>query len=128
MKKNLVLLGLAIIIVALSSTATNASKIDAFQDVPKQQIETSSSTRGVAEPLGQCGGIGWTGPTVCPPGYVCTYINDHYSQCLPIGTCTHSIGQRFFSYYYQGCYYDGINCFICGKKVLYDATKICYGK
>nr|CDJ79824.1 xylanase precursor [Leucoagaricus gongylophorus] len=32
---------------------------------------------------GQCGGIGWTGPTTCVSGTTCTYINDWYSQCLP---------------------------------------------
>ncbi|KAI8610929.1 thaumatin [Chytriomyces sp. MP71] len=33
---------------------------------------------------GQCGGIGWTGPTCCDAS-VCTYGNDWYSQCLPGG-------------------------------------------
>ncbi|RVD80550.1 uncharacterized protein DFL_008445 [Arthrobotrys flagrans] len=32
---------------------------------------------------GQCGGIGWTGPTTCVSGYTCTYSNDWYSQCIP---------------------------------------------
>lgn len=32
---------------------------------------------------GQCGGIGWTGPTTCVAGTVCTYSNAYYSQCLP---------------------------------------------
>ncbi|KAG8944000.1 Endo-1,4-beta-xylanase F3 [Tulasnella sp. 424] len=32
---------------------------------------------------GQCGGIGYTGSTVCDSGSVCTYSNDYYSQCLP---------------------------------------------
>ncbi|KAK6984968.1 glycoside hydrolase family 3 protein [Favolaschia claudopus] len=35
---------------------------------------------------GQCGGMGWTGPTTCSEG-VCTYSNPYYSQCLP-GTAT----------------------------------------
>ncbi|KAG8991282.1 hypothetical protein FRB94_002057 [Tulasnella sp. JGI-2019a] len=35
---------------------------------------------------GQCGGIGWTGPTTCTNS-VCTYSNPYYSQCLP-GTAT----------------------------------------
>ncbi|KAF5372776.1 hypothetical protein D9615_010137 [Tricholomella constricta] len=37
---------------------------------------------------GQCGGIGWTGPTTCIAGYTCTYNNDWYSQCLPNGSST----------------------------------------
>ncbi|PBK88327.1 mannanase [Armillaria gallica] len=36
---------------------------------------------------GQCGGIGWTGPTTCDSGSVCTVLNDYYYQCLP-GTAT----------------------------------------
>ncbi|KAF9472447.1 Arabinanase/levansucrase/invertase [Pholiota conissans] len=31
---------------------------------------------------GQCGGIGWTGATTCVSGYVCTYSNPYYSQCI----------------------------------------------
>ncbi|CCO37497.1 hypothetical protein BN14_11653 [Rhizoctonia solani AG-1 IB] len=31
---------------------------------------------------GQCGGIGYSGSTVCDSPYVCTKINDYYSQCL----------------------------------------------
>ncbi|PAV15192.1 glycoside hydrolase family 3 [Pyrrhoderma noxium] len=32
---------------------------------------------------GQCGGIGWTGPTTCVSGTQCVELNDYYSQCLP---------------------------------------------
>jgi endoglucanase len=32
---------------------------------------------------GQCGGINYTGSTTCDGGWVCTYSNDWYSQCLP---------------------------------------------
>ncbi|KAF3165509.1 hypothetical protein TWF225_002149 [Orbilia oligospora] len=35
---------------------------------------------------GQCGGIGYTGATVCASGSCCTYQNAYYSQCLP-GSC-----------------------------------------
>ncbi|TFK31803.1 cellobiohydrolase I [Crucibulum laeve] len=31
---------------------------------------------------GQCGGIGYTGPTVCASGSKCTVSNQYYSQCL----------------------------------------------
>ncbi|KAF7175427.1 hypothetical protein CNMCM7691_008528 [Aspergillus felis] len=36
---------------------------------------------------GQCGGIGWNGPTQCAAGACCSYQNAYYSQCLP-GNCT----------------------------------------
>ncbi|KAF5389868.1 hypothetical protein D9757_003635 [Collybiopsis confluens] len=32
---------------------------------------------------GQCGGIGWTGPTTCVAGTVCTVLNPYFFQCLP---------------------------------------------
>ncbi|KAL0961376.1 hypothetical protein HGRIS_006330 [Hohenbuehelia grisea] len=32
---------------------------------------------------GQCGGIGYSGSTVCDSGSYCKYSNDWYSQCLP---------------------------------------------
>ncbi|GFF29321.1 probable feruloyl esterase C [Aspergillus udagawae] len=35
---------------------------------------------------GQCGGIGWSGPTQCATGACCSYQNPYYSQCLP-GNC-----------------------------------------
>ncbi|GJE96637.1 glycoside hydrolase family 27 protein [Phanerochaete sordida] len=35
-----------------------------------------------SQPWAQCGGAGWTGSTACTAGWVCTYQNDYYSQCL----------------------------------------------
>ncbi|ESK94153.1 cellobiohydrolase ii [Moniliophthora roreri MCA 2997] len=32
---------------------------------------------------GQCGGIGWSGPTSCASGSTCTKVDDYYSQCIP---------------------------------------------
>ena len=46
---------------------------------------TSSSTSGSGGTVahwGQCGGIGWTGGTVCQSPYTCQFSNDWYSQCL----------------------------------------------
>ncbi|KAK1228484.1 hypothetical protein PQX77_008463 [Marasmius sp. AFHP31] len=39
----------------------------------------------VAAEWGQCGGIGWTGPTTCASGSTCTVSNPYYSQCIPGG-------------------------------------------
>ncbi|KAF3926073.1 Beta-xylosidase [Dactylellina cionopaga] len=36
---------------------------------------------------GQCGGQGWTGPTVCVSGSCCVSSNPWYYQCLPGGSC-----------------------------------------
>jgi len=34
------------------------------------------------ELYGQCGGIGYTGPTVCASPWVCTVSNPYFSFCL----------------------------------------------
>ncbi|KAI0833642.1 endo-1,4-beta-xylanase C precursor [Trametes gibbosa] len=55
------------------------------------QLSTSFAVLAAAIPFalaqsqewGQCGGIGWTGPTTCVSGTVCTVQNAYYSQCLP---------------------------------------------
>ncbi|KAI0071102.1 endoglucanase [Panus rudis PR-1116 ss-1] len=43
----------------------------------------STRAQQAAPAWGQCGGIGWTGPTTCVSGNVCSVINDYYSQCVP---------------------------------------------
>lgn len=47
-----------------------------------QPTTTAPSTGGQAQKYGQCGGIGWTGPTTCVSGTTCTELNAYYSQCL----------------------------------------------
>jgi len=42
----------------------------------------SGGNGGVAQKWAQCGGQGWTGPTVCVSGSTCTFSNQWYSQCL----------------------------------------------
>ncbi|KZV91660.1 acetyl xylan esterase [Exidia glandulosa HHB12029] len=45
-------------------------------------IGTGEAPQGPVVPLwGQCGGIGFTGPTTCAAPSVCQYVNDWYSQC-----------------------------------------------
>ena len=42
----------------------------------------SGSGSGSSAHWGQCGGIGWTGPTTCASPYTCQEANAYYSQCL----------------------------------------------
>jgi len=35
---------------------------------------------------GQCGGIGFVGPTVCPSTWTCVIHNDYFRQCLIVPT------------------------------------------
>ncbi|KAG6810566.1 hypothetical protein H0H92_011322 [Tricholoma furcatifolium] len=44
---------------------------------------TGTSSSGTQAEWGQCGGVGWTGPTVCASPYVCTEYSEYYSQCVP---------------------------------------------
>ncbi|KAG6844852.1 hypothetical protein H0H87_003095 [Tephrocybe sp. NHM501043] len=41
---------------------------------------SGSTSTGTAAQWGQCGGIGWTGPTVCASGYTCIFFNDWYNN------------------------------------------------
>ncbi|RDW89258.1 hypothetical protein BP6252_01290 [Coleophoma cylindrospora] len=43
---------------------------------------TSTSGSGTVAHYGQCGGIGYAGPTTCITPYVCTAASAYYSQCL----------------------------------------------
>ncbi|CAI6266608.1 unnamed protein product [Periconia digitata] len=43
---------------------------------------TQPPSSGTVPKFQQCGGSGYTGPTVCEAGSKCTYSNDWYSQCL----------------------------------------------
>jgi hypothetical protein len=47
----------------------------------KTTTTTTVTTTAVAPLYGQCGGIGWTGPTACATG-VCTAYSPYYAQCL----------------------------------------------
>ncbi|KAL0955418.1 hypothetical protein HGRIS_001664 [Hohenbuehelia grisea] len=41
------------------------------------------NTGATAGAWAQCGGIGYSGPTVCVSTATCTKLNDYYSQCIP---------------------------------------------
>ncbi|KAG4414371.1 hypothetical protein IFR04_012508 [Cadophora malorum] len=43
---------------------------------------TAASGGGTVAQWGQCGGIGYTGPTQCVAGTTCKFSSDYYSQCL----------------------------------------------
>jgi beta-glucosidase len=43
---------------------------------------TSSATGPAQTEYGQCGGIGYSGPTTCQSPYTCQVLNPYYSQCL----------------------------------------------
>ncbi|KKA26295.1 hypothetical protein TD95_001762 [Thielaviopsis punctulata] len=49
---------------------------------PAATTSASSGSSGTASKYSQCGGSGWTGPTVCADGSTCKVMNPYYSQCL----------------------------------------------
>jgi endo-1,4-beta-xylanase len=76
---------------ASSTVKTTATPSTTLITTTSKTTVTSSSTKttstaavstGTAAHWGQCGGNGWTGPTVCASPYTCKKQNDWYSQCL----------------------------------------------
>ncbi|WPH02137.1 Hypothetical protein R9X50_00499200 [Acrodontium crateriforme] len=62
----------------------HAAALDEF--TAKMELQSLASSpitgSGTAATYGQCGGIGWTGPTKCPSDWTCKAANAYYSQCL----------------------------------------------
>lgn len=72
------------LLASAAGTTVPTSTATATTLTTKTTTTTSATTTatGTSAHWGQCGGIGWTGPTVCASPYTCTYVNDYYSQCL----------------------------------------------
>ncbi|KAG8937669.1 hypothetical protein FRC03_007940 [Tulasnella sp. 419] len=70
--------------VTSSSTSRASSSASSSSSSRASSSSTTTSTASTATqtPYGQCGGSGYTGPTVCPTGWTCKYSSDFYSQCL----------------------------------------------
>ncbi|KAK1723155.1 hypothetical protein CaCOL14_003089 [Colletotrichum acutatum] len=66
---------------AVPTTTSRATTLITTTTSAAATTSTAASGAGQVR-WGQCGGIGWTGPTTCQSPYVCTKSNDYYSQCL----------------------------------------------
>lgn len=64
-----------------STTTTTVIK-STMTTTTKTTTSALTSSTGIAQEWGQCGGDGWTGPTTCASPYTCQYQNAWYSQCL----------------------------------------------
>lgn len=64
--------------VTAPASATSTSTAKSFTQVPT----ASPSSGSVAKHYYQCGGINWTGPTVCESGTTCVKQNPYYYQCI----------------------------------------------
>ncbi|KAF7338889.1 Endoglucanase GH5 [Mycena sanguinolenta] len=67
----------------ISSTSTVSTVTSPTSSPPSTTTSIPTSTpTSVSQHWGQCGGIGWTGPTVCASPYTCQELNSYYYQCL----------------------------------------------
>ncbi|KZS94691.1 Oligoxyloglucan reducing end-specific cellobiohydrolase [Sistotremastrum niveocremeum HHB9708] len=64
-----------------STTTTSSSSSTKTTSTSSSSTKTSSTAGPTQTPYGQCGGAGYTGPTVCAAGWTCTVGNPYYSQC-----------------------------------------------
>lgn len=51
--------------------------------IAASMLIASVAAQTTAGPYGQCGGIGYSGPSACGAGYTCTSYNPYYFQCYP---------------------------------------------
>ncbi|KAF8596527.1 concanavalin A-like lectin/glucanase, partial [Ceratobasidium sp. AG-I] len=69
--------------VTSTSTSTSSSTTSRSSTTTSSApASTTSAVGGTAAHWAQCGGTGYSGPTVCATPYTCTYSNPYYSQCL----------------------------------------------
>ncbi|KAK7462965.1 hypothetical protein VKT23_007546 [Stygiomarasmius scandens] len=57
-------------------------KIGDLNSTFKQSTSAPAPSKPTQVQWGQCGGIGYTGPTTCASPYTCVYTNPYYSQCI----------------------------------------------
>ncbi|KAF3939549.1 hypothetical protein ABW19_dt0210364 [Dactylella cylindrospora] len=66
-----------------SSRTTTTSSTSSRTTTTAAPTTTPPPTGGTQSQWGQCGGTGWTGPTLCAsPATTCSLINPYYAQCL----------------------------------------------
>ncbi|KAF3927680.1 Endoglucanase-4 [Orbilia brochopaga] len=67
--------------VAILAAATSA----ASTTTKKSTTTTAAPATTLAPVFGQCGGLGWTGPTKCVSSAPCSSYNSWYHQCVYVG-------------------------------------------
>ncbi|EPS36457.1 hypothetical protein H072_10007 [Dactylellina haptotyla CBS 200.50] len=65
-----------------SRTTTTSSRTTTPSTTTTTTTRTTTANGAQQTHWGQCGGIGWTGPTACSDGFSCSVLNPYYSQCL----------------------------------------------
>lgn len=68
---------------AIGSTFSTTGAVASGTTPVSAPTATASAPSGATQvKFGQCGGVQWTGPTVCAAGSTCTFSSIYYSQCL----------------------------------------------
>ncbi|RVD81422.1 uncharacterized protein DFL_009286 [Arthrobotrys flagrans] len=68
---------------ARTTTLITTTRATTPVTTPSTTASTTTAANAPAQSQwGQCGGVGWTGPTTCVSGTTCTELNPYYSQCL----------------------------------------------
>jgi len=65
-----------------STTTTTPTTTKGTTTTPKTSTTTTTASGATQTKYGQCGGQGYTGPTVCASGSTCQASSVYYSQCL----------------------------------------------
>ncbi|RPA85863.1 hypothetical protein BJ508DRAFT_204802 [Ascobolus immersus RN42] len=65
-----------------SSTTTTTPRPSTTTTTTPVPTQTQQPPANCAGKWGQCGGIGFSGPSCCVSGSSCQKLNDYYSQCL----------------------------------------------
>ncbi|KDR81198.1 hypothetical protein GALMADRAFT_222698 [Galerina marginata CBS 339.88] len=91
------------------------------RDIDISARQTKPACISGAAPWAQCGGLGYTGPTVCAFNITCTYANEYHSQCLPPDS---SVTYPVVGSYgvCGGPYYTGPTACLCGWSCQYVNT------
>ncbi|KAI1312341.1 putative endochitinase CHI2 [Xylaria venustula] len=64
-----------------SATSTPTTTTTTKSTSTKTTTSATSTATGTVPQWGQCGGIGYTGPTQCQSPYTCVSTGDYWSQC-----------------------------------------------
>ncbi|KAJ7900056.1 hypothetical protein B0H14DRAFT_2672091 [Mycena olivaceomarginata] len=66
-----------------TTTVSSTTTVKSTTTISSTTTSSAPASTGTQTAFGQCGGQGWTGPTVCVAGFTCTFSNTFYSQCVP---------------------------------------------
>jgi cellulase len=72
----------ATVTTTVTVTSSHSNQPPPSTTTTTSKTTTSSASGATQTEYGQCGGTGYTGPTVCAAPYTCQVSNQYYSQCL----------------------------------------------